>query len=280
MHTIYISYYNSIGNITAWYTPSLEIFELPSETSVATGTAIYDSVVKKYKYDFSEYDPAKEYMVNLDFGSSAPMRYASLKIDIQSIGSTSEDIYTYFTTDDREYAFKWVWGWWIIDTTKKHEEIIEKYEKLLLKKLSELLKELPKTDISHLTLAISSIKPVDLTDVVTGLWAMNTQIAWFSKTMKEFYEKEKKDIEIKYANEIDKKNSLLAENEYNLQKKQSEIDEMSKNVKELSEEIEEIKKNNEAELKEVENAYLNKIEIVKIAKEEEIVEKIIPLLTP
>jgi ABC-type transporter Mla subunit MlaD len=98
--------------------------------------------------------------------------------------------------------------------------------------------------------------------------------------MKIFYEKEKKDIETKYANEIDKKNSLLAENEYNLQKKQSEIDEMSKNVQELSEEIEEIKKNNEAELKEVENAYLNKIEIVKIAKEEEIVEKIIPLLTP
>jgi hypothetical protein len=53
--------------------------------------------------------------------------------------------------------------------TRGHDEIISKYEKLLLKKLSELLKELPKTDISPLTLALSSIKPVDLTDVVTGL---------------------------------------------------------------------------------------------------------------
>ena len=79
-HTILISYYGIDGNVSTGYTPSFSIYELPSDTLVDSWTGTYNATIQKYEYEFVDFDIAKEYVVNIDFGDTAPMRYASVKI--------------------------------------------------------------------------------------------------------------------------------------------------------------------------------------------------------
>ena len=79
-HTILIAYYWASGNVSTWYTPSFSIYELPSETLVDSWTGTYNATLQKYEYEFVDFDSTKEYVVNIDFWSSAPTRYASVKI--------------------------------------------------------------------------------------------------------------------------------------------------------------------------------------------------------
>lgn len=97
--------------------------------------------------------------------------------------------------------------------------------------------------------------------------------------MRKHHEEEKIKIEEKYKNEIDKKASLLAENEYNLKEKEKLITELSQKVIDLTEDLEEMQEEKEEEIQIIEDTYLNRIEEVKVETEEEIVEKIIPLLS-
>jgi len=92
-----------------------------------------------------------------------------------------------------------------------------------------------------------------------------------------YYEEEKVKIEEWYKEEIDKKHSLLAENEYNLQEKEKEIQSMQKYIDSLSQEIESTKSENEEMLKITEQTYIDKIEQVKKDIEEDIVNKVLPL---
>lgn len=197
-------------------------------------------------------------------------------------GSTPEEIYTYFTTDNREYAFKWAWGWWIIDTTKKHEEIIEKYEKLIKEELKKIINSIPKTDISAVITAISQIPKVSLDDIILALSALRWQIKVFNTTIKNDYISERNRIEVEFKSEIDKKNSLLLENEYNLKQKEEKITSLTESIESLSETIEKMNEEHEEELKIVDDTYIWEIsetkDRVKRETEEEIVEKIIPLL--
>jgi hypothetical protein len=45
----------------------------------------YDATIKQYKYDFIAFDSTKEYIANIDFGASAPMRYASVLVAETSV---------------------------------------------------------------------------------------------------------------------------------------------------------------------------------------------------
>lgn len=79
-HTVYVAYYGVDGNRSTTYTPSISIYDLPDNTLIVTDTMSYNSTIGQYEYDFSAFDPTKEYLANIDFGASAPMRYATVKL--------------------------------------------------------------------------------------------------------------------------------------------------------------------------------------------------------
>ncbi len=49
----------------------------------------YNATIKQYKYDFIAFDSTKEYIANIDFGASAPMRYASVLVAETSVDTES-----------------------------------------------------------------------------------------------------------------------------------------------------------------------------------------------
>lgn len=192
--------------------------------------------------------------------------------------STPEQIYTYFTTDNREYAFKWVWWGWIIDTTKKHEEIIEKYEKLMKEELKKIVDSIPKADISSVLTAISQIPKVNLDDMTLALSAFKWQIKILNTTIKNDYISERNRIEIEYAKEIDKKNSLLSENEYNLKQKEEKIESLTESVESLSKTIEKMNEEHEEEMKMMDEWYSEELKKADDESEEKMAEKFLSLI--
>lgn len=173
------------------------------------------------------------------------------------------------------------WGW-VIDITKKHEEIIEKYEKLMKNELKKIVENIPKIDISPILTAISNIPVANLSDITLALSALQWQIKLFNATIKNDYIFERNRIESEYKNEIDKKTSLLRENEYNAKEKEKIILDLSSKIASLVkivEELQEESKEKEEEMKQIEEHYINEIEEAKKEKEEEIIEKIIPILS-
>lgn len=191
---------------------------------------------------------------------------------------TPEQIYTYFTTDNREYAFKWVWWGWIIDTTKKHEEIIEKYEKLMKEELKKIVDSIPKADISSVLTAISQIPKVNLDDMTLALSAFKWQIKILNTTIKNDYISERNRIEIEYAKEIDKKNSLLSENEYNLKQKEEKIESLTESVESLSKTIEKMNEEHEEEMKMMDEWYSEELKKADDESEEKMAEKFLSLI--
>lgn len=173
------------------------------------------------------------------------------------------------------------WMWSYIDTTLSHEEILKKFDKLLKKELKDIIDSMkaPTIDLWPIERAIQWIKPTDISWFMQGISDIKIHIKNLSENVVKEYEKKKAEIEMKYRDEIEKKNSLLRENEYNLKEKQWEIEKMSGNIQDLLKEIDTINKEKEEEIQIIEDTYLDKIEKVKIEKEEEIVEKVIPLLS-
>lgn len=171
--------------------------------------------------------------------------------------------------------------WSYIDTTLSHEEILKKFDTLLKKELKDIIDsmKIPTIDIWPIERAIQWIKPADISGFMQWISDVKTHINNLSENVVKEYEKKKTEIEMKYRDEIDKKNSLLRENEYNLKEKQWEIEKMSWNIQDLLTKIDTINKEKEEEIQIIEDTYLNRIEEVKVEKEEEIVEKIIPLLS-
>ena len=87
---------------------------------------------------------------------------------------------------------------------------------------------------------------------------------------------------MEYKDKLDKKASLLQENEYNAKEKEKIILDLSSKITSLAkivEELQEESKEKEEEMKQIEEHYINEIEEAKKEKEEEIIEKIIPILS-
>lgn len=166
----------------------------------------------------------------------------------------------------------------VIDLTKKHEEILEKYEKMLLEKLQKAMESLPKTDFSSLLAAINNIKPTDLSWLTWSLTSISLQIKNFGDSMRKHHEEEKMKIEEKYKDEIDKKTSLLAENEYNLKEKEKLITELSQKVIDLTEDLEEMQEEKEEELKMMEETYENTIAQSERLAKESLKEKVLQFI--
>lgn len=152
------------------------------------------------------------------------------------------------------------WGWGgIIDVTKKHEEIIEKYENLMKKELKDLISGIT-FDLSPVLTAISSIPATNLSDVITGIWAIKLQIAWFQKAIFTDYVTQRDKIEKEYSTEIEKKNSLLKENEYNRKEKEKQVEQLTSVIDTLKNTIEEMSEQHEQEMTMMDESYSKELE--------------------
>lgn len=78
---------------------------------------------------------------------------------------------------------------------------------------------------------------------------IQTQIQTLHTTITKDYTKQRELIEKKYEKEIDKKNSLLEENEYNRKEKEKQVNSLEELVKNLTNTIEEMRTEHEEEMK-------------------------------
>lgn len=159
------------------------------------------------------------------------------------------------------------WGGWVIDVTKKHEEIIEKYEKLMKDELKKIV-EWIKFDLSPVLQAISSIPATNLSDVITGINAVKLQIKSFNKTILEDYVSQRDKIEKEYSQEIDKKNSLLKENEYNRKEKEKQVEQLNSVIETLKNTIDEMTEQHEQEMAMMDESYSEEINNIAYKAEE------------
>jgi hypothetical protein len=269
--------YNATWAIDASLTPTIQIFDNSDNSLDFSGTMSWNAIILQYQFS-PNIDATKTYTCNVDFWSSAFIRYTTFWLS-QVVSWWSG----WLTTEEHTQLMGLYNSWWggIIDTTKSHEEIIKKFDLLLKKELKEIIASIkvPTIDLWPIEQAIKWIKPTDISGFIQGISDMKTHIKNLSENVVKEYEKKKAEIEMKYRDEIDKKNSLLSENEYNLKEKQWEIDRMSWNIQDLLTEIETIKTEKEKEIQIIEDTYLSRIEEVKVEIEGEIVEKIIPLLS-
>jgi hypothetical protein len=173
----------------------------------------------------------------------------SMWATINSINSKN----TWLTQEehDRLMSLHNVWGGWMIDVTKKHEEIIEKYEKQLMKKLEEIIAKIPQSDFSPILQKIAAIQPTDITPFI---WILQ----WYADLISEIRIKMDKYLSTDktyFVNEIDKKNTVLSEKEYIIQEAKKEIESMQENIKSLMDRIEKESIDKEEEFKIMEETY-------------------------
>lgn len=237
MHTIYITYYGTSGNVSTWYTPSISIYETPN-TLIETGAMTYNATIKQYKYNFTAFDSTKEYIANIDFGASAPMRYASVlvaetSVDTESIANAVD---TKITESHWEGFYNRVWGGggWI--TSYDMKLLIDDYKKELQKNYDKIIKQLDEDNNINI-IAINK----DLETIQGNLREINEKIP------KEYNELNIETLlRVKKIDEyIQKKNKQETENNTHLQELSEitkEIQEMMKKEQEEREELEEVLK--------------------------------------
>lgn len=78
---INVSIYDHTGIPDSGLMPVIDIYNTTDSTmDVTGGLLIYDSLIKRYQYVFTTYNPEKEYICNVDCGVSALTRYLSFGI--------------------------------------------------------------------------------------------------------------------------------------------------------------------------------------------------------
>lgn len=144
--------------------------------------------------------------------------------------------------------------------------------------LKKIVDSIPKTDISAVITAISQIPKVNLDDMVLALSALRWQIKVFNTTIKNDYISERNRIESEYEKEIDKKNSLLSENEYNLKQKEEKITSLTESVESLSETIEKMRQEHEEEMTIMDEWYAEELKKADDESEEKMAEKFLSFI--
>ena len=127
------------------------------------------------------------------------------------------------------------------------------------KELKDLISGI-KLDLSPVLTAISSIPATNLNDVITGIWAVKLQIAWFQKAILTDYVTQRDKIEKEYSTEIEKKNSLLKENEYNRKEKEKQVEQLTSVIETLKNTIEEMSESHEQEMTMMDESYSKELE--------------------
>jgi len=174
-------------------------------------------------------------------------------------------------------------GWMgssFIDTTQSHEDILKKYDIIIKKELKSIIDsiKIPTIDIWPIERAIQWIKPADISGFMQGISDIKSHIKNLSENVVKEYEKKKAEIEMKYRDEIEKKNSLLRENEYTLSENKKYIETLKENVATLEENIDEIKEEKEEELKMMEDTYQKTLKNSEVTAKNEIAQKILTFI--
>lgn len=157
------------------------------------------------------------------------------------------------------------WGWGItIDYTKSHEEILKKYDETRDKEFDKIIKNIPtpKIDVSKIDQFLEMLRKkeendtwVDISPFTNGISNIKTFIETLSKEIAEKYAKKVSEIEIKYNEEIQKKNSIIRENQYTLTEGKKYINLLKDTVTKLEKRLKDIEDEHEDELKEMEEGY-------------------------